>query len=28
VPSNFVVSIDDHTITVDTPEGLFDLLES
>lgn len=28
VPSNFVVSIDDATITVDTPEGLFDLLES
>ena len=28
VPSNFVVSIDDDTITVDTPEGLFDLLES
>lgn len=28
VPSNFVVSIDGDTITVDTPEGLFDLLES
>ena len=28
VPSNFVVSIDDDTITIDTPEGLFDLLES
>jgi 16S rRNA processing protein RimM len=28
VPSNFVVSIDDDAITVDTPEGLFDLIES
>jgi len=28
VPSNFVVSIVDDTINVDTPEGLFDLLES
>ncbi len=25
VPSNFVVSIDSDTITVDTPDGLFDL---
>jgi 16S rRNA processing protein RimM len=25
VPSNFVVSVDAETITVDTPDGLFDL---
>ena len=25
VPSNFVVSMDNETITVDTPDGLFDL---
>lgn len=25
VPSNFVVSLDEHSITVDTPDGLFDL---
>lgn len=25
VPSNFVVSLDENTITVDTPDGLFDL---
>ena len=25
VPSNFVVSLDEDTITVETPDGLFDL---